>query len=202
MSNILHKAIELLKELEGLYLIPYQCPAGKWTIGYGHNLESNGLKAEEAKRVDFDVDAIGSDRVGVWRKSGLSVKEVKSILPKYLGAIKISKETAEFLLDNETNNFFKQLSQYDYFTEAPENVQIALICICFQCGFVGMNKYICIAVKQWSANGSPAQEKKYFIDYIKQGDYCRASGVLRHATIFNTTKKRALKMAELIYSEE
>ena len=26
----------LAKEHEGLYLSPYQCPAGVWTIGYGH----------------------------------------------------------------------------------------------------------------------------------------------------------------------
>lgn len=28
--------ISLIKEFEGLYLIPYLCPAKIWTIGYGH----------------------------------------------------------------------------------------------------------------------------------------------------------------------
>ena len=29
------KGIDLIKEFEGLRLQAYQCPAGKWTIGYG-----------------------------------------------------------------------------------------------------------------------------------------------------------------------
>ena len=35
--------IKQIKEHEGLVLKPYKCPAGKLTIGYGHNLEDNGL---------------------------------------------------------------------------------------------------------------------------------------------------------------
>ena len=53
--------IKQIKEHEGLRLKPYKCPAGKLTIGYGHNLEDNGLSQsvceyiliediEEAKR--------------------------------------------------------------------------------------------------------------------------------------------------------
>jgi len=34
--------IKRLKRSEGLRLKPYKCPAGKWTIGYGHNLEAAG----------------------------------------------------------------------------------------------------------------------------------------------------------------
>ena len=30
--------IELIKKYEGLELKAYKCPAGKWTIGYGHTL--------------------------------------------------------------------------------------------------------------------------------------------------------------------
>lgn len=35
--------LQQIKEHEGLVLKPYKCPAGKLTIGYGHNLEDNGL---------------------------------------------------------------------------------------------------------------------------------------------------------------
>lgn len=31
-----YKGIELIKSFEGLYLKAYKCPAGIWTIGYGH----------------------------------------------------------------------------------------------------------------------------------------------------------------------
>jgi lysozyme len=43
------KLIEQLKVHEGLRLNPYQCTAGKWTIGYGRNLEDNGITKFEAE---------------------------------------------------------------------------------------------------------------------------------------------------------
>lgn len=30
------EGVNLIKEYEGLHLTPYRCPAGIWTIGYGH----------------------------------------------------------------------------------------------------------------------------------------------------------------------
>lgn len=38
-----------LKEDEGLRLNPYKCPAGKITIGYGRNIEDNGITEDEAE---------------------------------------------------------------------------------------------------------------------------------------------------------
>lgn len=43
------KWVELTKGFEGLRLKPYTCPAGKLTIGYGHNLEDNGITEEMAE---------------------------------------------------------------------------------------------------------------------------------------------------------
>ena len=56
-----NELLQQIKEHEGLRLFPYKCPAGKLTIGYGHNLEDNCLSQsvceyiliediEEAKR--------------------------------------------------------------------------------------------------------------------------------------------------------
>lgn len=42
-------AIELIKEGEGLRLKPYQCTAGKTTIGYGRNLDDVGISESEAE---------------------------------------------------------------------------------------------------------------------------------------------------------
>lgn len=36
--NISSKGIELIKRFEGCRLSAYRCPAGVWTIGYGHTL--------------------------------------------------------------------------------------------------------------------------------------------------------------------
>ena len=41
----------LLKKHEGLRLQPYRCTAGKLTIGYGRNLEDNGITAAEAEQM-------------------------------------------------------------------------------------------------------------------------------------------------------
>lgn len=38
-----------LKRHEGLRLHPYKCPADKWTIGYGRNLEDRGITQAEAE---------------------------------------------------------------------------------------------------------------------------------------------------------
>lgn len=38
-----------IKKHEGLRLKPYKCTAGKLTIGYGRNLEDNGISEDEAE---------------------------------------------------------------------------------------------------------------------------------------------------------
>jgi len=47
---------EYIKLNEGLRLKPYRCSAGKLTIGWGRNLEDNGISKEEAEMMlDSDV---------------------------------------------------------------------------------------------------------------------------------------------------
>jgi lysozyme len=49
--------IDQLKRHEGLRLKPYHCPAGKLTIGYGRNLDANGITEDEAERMlAYDVN--------------------------------------------------------------------------------------------------------------------------------------------------
>lgn len=66
-------AEELIKRHEGLRLFPYKCSAGKWTVGYGHNLDDNREpvpsgpitveQAEEMFRRDFYAAKIACMRV-------------------------------------------------------------------------------------------------------------------------------------------
>lgn len=53
--NISQKGIDLIKNFEGCRLIAYKCPAGIWTIGYGHTGAdvTAGLKItqEEAEKI-------------------------------------------------------------------------------------------------------------------------------------------------------
>lgn len=46
--------IKQIKEHEGLVLKPYKCPVGKLTIGYGHNLEDNGLTKTACEYILFE----------------------------------------------------------------------------------------------------------------------------------------------------
>jgi lysozyme len=39
--NAIEKLKEMIRRHEGLRLKPYQCTEGRWTVGYGHNLESH-----------------------------------------------------------------------------------------------------------------------------------------------------------------
>lgn len=54
------KAIDLIKEFEQLYLEAYLCPAGVWTIGWGHTkgVKAGGVidrqRAEEFLQEDYE----------------------------------------------------------------------------------------------------------------------------------------------------
>lgn len=45
------KLKQSIKKHEGLKLKPYHCPAGKLTIGYGRNLQDNGITLLEADKM-------------------------------------------------------------------------------------------------------------------------------------------------------
>lgn len=46
---MIEELTERLRQSEGLSFMPYQCPEGYLTIGYGHNLEANGISLEAAE---------------------------------------------------------------------------------------------------------------------------------------------------------
>ena len=70
MSMDLHDEIKAqLMKHEGLRLKPYQCTAGKWTIGVGRNIEDRGITEEEAMHLlDNDIDECQEelDRIIPW----------------------------------------------------------------------------------------------------------------------------------------
>ncbi len=70
MSMDLHDEIKAqLMKHEGLRLKPYQCTAGKWTIGVGRNIEDRGITEAEAMHLlDNDIDECQEelDRITPW----------------------------------------------------------------------------------------------------------------------------------------
>lgn len=49
--------VALIKHYEGFYSKPYRCPAGLWTVGYGH-LIGNGLNLPDNWNRHFSVEEI------------------------------------------------------------------------------------------------------------------------------------------------
>lgn len=45
------KLLDSLLKHEGFRASPYKCPAGRWTVGCGHNLEANPLTGWQWKRL-------------------------------------------------------------------------------------------------------------------------------------------------------
>lgn len=63
-------AINLIKRYEGLRLQAYRCPAGRWTIGWGHTgdvspsmsitrEEAESLLAADVAKISAQIDALG-----------------------------------------------------------------------------------------------------------------------------------------------
>ena len=51
--------VKMISRHEGLRLDLYKCPADKWTIGYGRNLEDNGIREDEALlMLNNDIDQV------------------------------------------------------------------------------------------------------------------------------------------------
>jgi lysozyme len=82
---------------EGMKLKPYKCPANKWTIGVGRNLEDKPLRKEEQEYI--------------FKRSDLAPDEVIEVL-KERG---ITKDEALFLLANDIEDAVKDLSNFGWF---------------------------------------------------------------------------------------
>ncbi len=64
--------VDLIKKHEGLSLKPYKCTAGKLTIGYGRNIEDNGITTQEANMLlsndILSCEAQLEDKIPSWGK--------------------------------------------------------------------------------------------------------------------------------------
>lgn len=59
--------IDLIKEEEGFRLKPYKCTAGKLSIGYGRNLEDNGIRKDEAElMLSNDIKQATQDAIALF----------------------------------------------------------------------------------------------------------------------------------------
>ena len=205
MQPIKQKSKELLKKFEGFRLKPYKCPAGKWTIGYGRNLEAKGLTYDEVKHI---IDSrpnlfFGPFReiesiVTKWVNNGISPKEIKEFLDDgqegtFLSVkIELSKQSAEYLFENDIDFCINQLERKDYFNKAPGNIKIVLICLVFQCGLREMEEKI------YAPFCGGIRDKKYFVDTIRDKNYKKAVDILMDSRLFDKTPNRVIKLCNIM----
>lgn len=95
-------AKKLIKLHEGLKLKPYECPSGYITIGYGRNIQQNGITLAEAEMLlDNDIERV--------------VKE----LEKWLSVFnELSENRKAALIDMSYNLGFNKLFQFRNFLAA------------------------------------------------------------------------------------
>lgn len=72
--------LDYIKKNEGLRLKPYVCPAGKLTIGYGHNLD-NPISEEVAELILIDdLHVVLMDLVSIFPNNIFSVNRYVALL--------------------------------------------------------------------------------------------------------------------------
>ena len=105
--NISNKGIELIKKFEGCSLFSYKCPAGVWTIGYGHTgsnvhqgLKISQIEAEKFLKIDLIVH---SNNVSKLVKVPLSQNQFDALvsLEYNIGYGNFSKSTLLKLLNSK-----------------------------------------------------------------------------------------------------
>ena len=122
-----------LRKSEGLELKPYDCPAGYLTIGYGRNLQTNGLSyhemlslissnPERKKRLWHLIDTVSGAK--------LTTEVIRDFFKHG-----ITKDEAEWLMCNDIDTAIKQLkTNLIWFEDAHPEIQEVLIDMCFNMG--------------------------------------------------------------------
>lgn len=105
---------------EGLRLDVYKCPANKWTVGVGRNLEAKGLTKEEQQKL--------------FGHSGLNRTEVIDVLLER----GISREEALFLLNGDIHQCVSDLKKYDWYNHLDPIRRKVLIDMRLNLGMAGL----------------------------------------------------------------
>jgi len=118
---------------EGLKLTLYKCPADKWTIGVGHNLESRGISEAVAMAIlDEDIDVCLEElqrNIPNFDEHPEPVKETLLDLCFNMGMSKLLqfKMTLQYIHEGlQTGNYTKaanELMQSNYARQLPNRAK-------------------------------------------------------------------------------
>ena len=103
-----------VKVSEGLRLKPYLCPAGKWTIGYGHNIEDNGIPMVIA------VDLLEIDLIDAQNELFYAFPEYRSLTQNRIDALIDMSFNLGIARLKKFKRMHKALTEHDFKLAAAE----------------------------------------------------------------------------------
>lgn len=111
-------AKHLIKQHEGLRLEPYMCPAGKLTIGYGRNLEDNGISKEAAEfLLDEDLQIAENEIKILCIRNGVDYNNLDEVRQAVLLDMIFNLGMARL---GYFKKMFRALSEGDYYKASAE----------------------------------------------------------------------------------
>jgi len=129
----LEKLIESIKKHEGLRLKVYTCPAGKQTIGYGRNLEDNGISEKEANMfLDEDIFHISFELRHKLFNEGIMLftlpSHVKNVLIEMAYQIGLNgllkfKKTLEYIRNTDYEKASKEMLNSKWAKQTPNRAK-------------------------------------------------------------------------------
>lgn len=109
------KLKQSIKKHEGLELKPYRCPKGKLSIGYGRNLQDNGITLHEAEKM-LETDLLNikmelEDNIKFFHNLDPIRKNVLIEMAYQMGVPKLLnfKNTLEFMKKRDFINASKEM---------------------------------------------------------------------------------------------
>ena len=150
--------IQKLKEKiifeEGVKTKAYRCPSGYWTIGIGHNLETNPLTANQC--LDLKI---------------LSPNSLKNYNTGNYEEFEVDMGFVDKLFISDIDNTLRDVkSLFHNINNYPENVQVVLADMCFN---IGLNKLIkfrrmrdCINNMDWQGMINEIEDSLYYRQFM------------------------------------
>ena len=121
----------MLREGEGLRLVPYKCSAGHLTIGYGHKLIAGDSMAPITKA--YAEDLLARDSAKAWQDAGRITGDDKSperivlsVMVYQLGfaGVRRHKRTITHLLSQNYDEAIQEMQYSDWFRQTPRRIVI------------------------------------------------------------------------------
>jgi Phage-related lysozyme (muraminidase) len=172
MDAYLKAAHEMIRRHEGFSPLPYQCPSGAWTIGWGRNLTSIGLSAKEQElffpyRTEIAQHLTNDDVVRVLSKVG------------------ISNFFADVLLNNDIEGAVNSLNRLvKWWSDLTDLRRAAMVDMVYN---LGINRFMGF---------------KKFLGYLKDKDYENAGAELVNSVWWSQVGDRAKDIYRIITSDE